>query len=479
MYDIGIPEIICTERYEDTDGLSIKYMAESATRPSICTNTECDQRKSRLHKHSVSHNLLHDTKSEGKLVYIDLKIQRYRCNECGTIITDTFTFYDKHAHLTNRLRDEWVRRCIKGETFSYIANDYGVNNKTVAAAFKLYSESHKELLTYDYTPEVLGIDEAHIDDHYRLVLTDIKGQRLLDIKPDNKPKTIKEYLRTINPAICKCVTMDFAWGYASAVNSILPDTAIVIDKFHVVQEINRCLDNVRKNLQNQYHAQGVSIRRFKKSRLLFMTNWEDLSASAENVLSSCFNEFPKLYEAYMVKETFRDVYLTADTYEDAADMFDLWLNAVPDYEQFKPMIKTMTQRKNHILNFWHYQWTNAYTESVNNIIKKIEKAGRGYKFDTLRERCILEINNPKPDKFDPRQAEYKKIEAITIDKANKKYQILEMTKNLRQEYSLDLNGFLVEYLRINAKEHSQAFISRMKAYYDRITEFRVPSARET
>ena len=70
------------------------------------------------------------------------------------------------------------------------------------------------------------------------------------------------------------------------------------------------------------------------------------------------------------------------------------------------MRKTMLRRRNHILNYWDASYTNAYTESTNNAIKKIEKAGRGYKFDTLRERCLLEINHPKPDKFDPRSATY-------------------------------------------------------------------------
>jgi hypothetical protein len=57
------------------------------------------------------------------------------------------------------------------------------------------------------------------------------------------------------------------------------------------------------------------------------------------------------------------------------------------------------------------------TESVNNPIKKIEKAGRGYKFDVLRDRCMLSINNPAPDKFDYKKAIYiKKGEQHTFMK---------------------------------------------------------------
>jgi hypothetical protein len=93
-------------------------------------------------------------------------------------------------------------------------------------------------------------------------------------------------------------------------------------------------------------------------------------------------------------------------YSEALVMFDAWLKVIPDYEQFRAMRITFTERREHITNYWHYGWTNAFTESTNNAIKKIEKAGRGYKFDVLRDRCILSINNPKPDKFIPKKAVY-------------------------------------------------------------------------
>lgn len=120
--------------------------------------------------HSSKTNLIHDIRSEGKLVYINLTIRRYRCPDCSYVFPDEFTFLAKNSHITDRLKQEFVDRCIKGETFTYIGNDYSIDHKTVAAAFKAYSDSHAELLTYDYTPEVLGLDETYIDDHLRLVL---------------------------------------------------------------------------------------------------------------------------------------------------------------------------------------------------------------------------------------------------------------------------------------------------------------------
>ena len=477
MYDIGIPEINVTARSESDDGRAILYDAEAKQRPEHCANPACGHTV-KPHSHSSKTNLIHDIRSEGKLVYINLTIRRYRCPNCSYVFPDEFTFFAKNSHITNRLKQEFVDRCIKGETFTYIANDYSVDHKTVAAAFKAYSDNHKELLTYEYTPEVLGLDEAHIDDHYRLVITDIKEQRLLDMRRDNKTSTVKSYLRTLDKDICKCVTMDFAPSYAKYVHIILPEAIIVIDKYHAVQEVNRCLDRTRITLQNWYRKnEGIDTKRFKRAKYLFLTNWEDLSENDKSFLDRWFNEFPDLYTAYMTKETFRDIYITAKDRDEANDMFDKWLKTIPPYPAFEPMRKTMTKRREHILNYWDAPYTNAYTESANNLIKKIEKAGRGYKFDTLRERCMLEINTEKPDKFNPREATFVNSNGelyTLIEKAERLYvpPVSNDTFKIPATKDIILKDSLGLYLEsFDMTKQMESMTKRLQAYADAMSKY--------
>lgn len=479
MYDIGIPEIKCTAKYIDKTNQIIKYDAEAADRPGLCINPECEKPK-RMQIHSRKNSLIKDVRAEGKLVVINLAVKRYRCPTCGSIVLDKFTFYKKNSRMTNRLRDEFVRRCINGETFSYIARDYGVDHKTVAAVFKDYANDNKDILENDYTPEILGIDEAHIDDHYRLVLTDIKAQKLLDIKKDNSSPTVKQYLKTLDPAICKCAAMDFAPGYAGCVAAILPDASIVIDKFHVIQEINRCLDKVRIFIQNNLKKRGIDIRKLKKSKKLFMMNFED-AVEKENAslkLSEWFTEFPELYEAYMAKETFRDIYRYCDTKKEAGETFDRWIETIPDYKEFDAMKKTFTKRKRHILNYWDFKWTNAYTESVNNLIKKTEKVGRGYKFEVLRDLCLLQVNIPKAGLPNPKTAEYEMSETCgtsMIGETAVPYKISKKSKYTigidyrfytKPEYEKDLFHIYIE----NAVATNESFKRRLSAYVRAIRE---------
>ena len=122
MYDIGIPEINVTARSESEDGRAILYTAEAAHRPECCANPACGH-KIKPHVHSSKSNLIHDIRSEGKLVYINLTIRRYRCPDCSYVFPDEFTFFAKNSHITDRLKQEFVDRCIKGETFTYIGSN--------------------------------------------------------------------------------------------------------------------------------------------------------------------------------------------------------------------------------------------------------------------------------------------------------------------------------------------------------------------
>jgi len=481
-YYIDIPEINITDRQEDSKHLSIKYIAEATKRP-VCINPACSH-KLDPNRHDKVDYLLHDVKSEGKLVYIELHLRRYKCPECGSVFPDTYTFFTKRQHITHRLKQEFVSRVIKGEPFRYIANDYSIDPKTVAAVFQEYVDNHKEELNYAYTPEILGMDEAHIDDQYRLVLTDIKGQKLLDMKPNNLLRTVKNYLKTLDKSICKCVTMDFAPVYAKAVSTVLPSALIVIDKFHAIQNVNKCLDNLRKRVQKEHLNAGEGVKRFKNSRKLFMANWEDVSIESREQLKEWFREIPEFHEGYMCKETFREIYNIAKSKAQAAEMFDKWISSIPTHPEFYGMKKTMTRHRDHILNYWDCGFTNAYTESVNNAIKTIEKRGRGYRFERLREMCILEINSQKTERFNPKTATYISVDTdkdnvrkelyISTIKRNENFQIADGQSDTSNQTLMgwdikaslgDLFNILID---IDVVERSTNFEARIKTYYEKL-----------
>ena len=240
----------------------------------------------------------------------------------------------------------------------------------------------------------------------------------------------------------------------------------------MVQAINRHLDNFRKNAQKKYVSGVDEAKRLKKCRHIFLANFEELSGNALDVLSDWFKRIPELYEAYMCKETFRDIYNQAITRDDAERLFDMWINAVPEFPEFEPMRNNMSERKEHILNYWLMGVTNAYTESVNNLIKKIEKAGRGYKFETLRERCLLEINAPERHIPHPRDVEFVEVDTDTYRTCNsKKYELGSAAVSPTIQGSVTFAERLELFLEVeDSKNRELDTVKRLAEYYRRLNK---------
>jgi len=56
---------------------------------------------------------------------------------------------------------------------------------------------------------------------------------------------------------------------------------------------------------------------------------------------------------------------------------------------FDPLINSMTNWKVEIFNYFDVSITNAYTDSLNNLIKVPNKIGRGYSFEALRAKILF------------------------------------------------------------------------------------------
>lgn len=398
----GMSEFKVLSVYESEDGLGLKYEVEARRKPTQCPN--CKSSGS-LQTHSIKTRTIRDLPLSGKQVILEAKVRRYKCLSCGKTFVEQFQNIDDSL-FTKRLRDSIVKRVLRRETFTRIAKDYSVTDKTVRRLFDEWADAHAYLLRYD-TPRILGLDEAHIDDRYRLVVVDIEKQLLLDMLPDNKPQTVKKYLKALpNRNNVQAVTMDFFDGYANYVRECFPyRPLIVIDKFHVIQLINRKLDAVRKRVHAEEKAKSTAkAKKLKNERKLFMSNLDDLDAEAIAKLDEWMKAYPVLEDAFMLKEMFRGIYdLPFRVY--AEESFDDWCSRIPDtLPEFQSLRDTFISRREHILNYFDARFTNAFAESANNIIKGIEKQGKGYDFDTLRKIALLSSRVAPAGTFDYKTA---------------------------------------------------------------------------
>ena len=190
-------------------------------------------------------------------------------------------------------------------------------------------------------------------------------------------------LKDINKV--EVVAMDMWRPYKDAVNLVAPHAKIVIDKFHVVKLANEALEKIRKaNCQN---VSAKERRQLMRDRYVLLTRRKDFNDFDDQIKLQVWTDmFPLLGQAYELKEQFFDIY-EAKTVDEAYELYQEWLSNVPKelMTYFEDLIKAMTNWEDYFTS----PITNAYTESLNRLIKTIIHIGPGYSFEALRAKILF------------------------------------------------------------------------------------------
>jgi transposase len=78
--------------------------------------------------------------------------------------------------------------------------------------------------------------------------------------------------------------------------------------------------------------------------------------------------------------------------DEAYLLYQSWLTEIPKglMPYFEPLIKSITNWEEEIFNYFIVPITNAYTVSLNRLIKTMNHVvGRGYSFEALRAKILF------------------------------------------------------------------------------------------
>lgn len=77
--------------------------------------------------------------------------------------------------------------------------------------------------------------------------------------------------------------------------------------------------------------------------------------------------------------------------EDALTRYEAWSKSVPPEirPHFEDLIRAFTNWQPWILNYFDHKVTPAYTESLNSLIRVMDRIDRGYSFEALRAKILF------------------------------------------------------------------------------------------
>lgn len=343
---------------------------------------------SNLYKHGKKQQLFFDLPMHVKRVGLFIKRQRYKCLECNETFFETLPDMDVNRSVTVRLKD-WIQEASLAKTFTSVAEDIGVDEKTVRNIFNDYV-AELEAKTEFRTPRWLGLDEVHLLKNYRFVVTDVENKSVIDILRKRNKSVVIDYLSKLYDIDnIELVAMDMWRPYKDAVNMVIPHAKIIIDKFHVVKLANEALEKIRK--ANRENVSAKERRQLMRDRYVLLKRHKDLNDFDDQVKLQVWTDmFPLLGQAYELKEQFFDIY-EAKSVNEAYELYQNWLSNVPKelMSYFGDLIKAMNNWEEEIFNYFNSPITNAYTESLNRLIKTMNHVGRGYSFEVLRAKILF------------------------------------------------------------------------------------------
>lgn len=367
-------------------GSHYEIEVEGCVIPTACPACGCQA----LYKHGTKAQSFMDVQNHDKRTIIHISRKRYRCSVCGKTLMEPLPDMDSKRMATERMVGYIEKRCLS-ETFVHIANELGIDEKTVRHVFDDHVQRLRQTTHFE-TPEILGIDEIKITGSYRCMITNIAKLSIFDLLPNRSKADLLEYFKKMpDKQNIGVVTMDMWQTYRDVVRTHLPGRLIVSDRFHVVRMANEAMESIRKELRKSL-SNSARIK-LKDDRFVLLSRYTGLNDEKKETLERWSKMFPVLGIAYRTKETLHDIY-NHPTKAEAQQAFLDWAKHMDPLVEpaFKRMIGSIHNWWDEVFAYYDCPVTNGYTESANNLAKEMNRVGRGYSFDVVRAKLIYDSN---------------------------------------------------------------------------------------
>lgn len=363
---------VILEDIESGENIFLKIRARSSS--GICPH--CLERCSYIHDSKIrkkSHSI-----SGFKKVYILLIVRRFYCRKCNKPFTEYLPPWLNGKYRYTKIFEDLVTEALTSKSFKEVVRNFGTSAPTLISILKRRQQEIK-------IPDgdlILNIDEHSFSGRdMKIDIAAVNHKKLLAVLDNDNQATLENYFKTW-PDEAKSrvleVCIDMKPSYLTVIKKIFPNAKIVIDHFHVVREMCRQVEELRKIIQVEGSRGDRRINRFLLSK-----NRENLSLRELKQLDRVFKVYEKhssLKGAYFIKEKVREMY-KCKTKREAERRFDMLLSQLEHHEvgKLKEMRDTLIRWKPYILNFFERRTTNAFIEGCHNKIKLIKRISYGFR----------------------------------------------------------------------------------------------------
>jgi transposase len=325
-------------------------------------------------EHRVGSGLAYDLPIVERPVLITYPVRQVRCRPCGGFQTVRPAEVHPSRGATWRLMrtvSAWASVC----PASAVATMFAISDSTVRRYDKAVLEADLPEALLDGLV-VLLVDEKAVRKRHGYVTVVLNGRtgELLHMTEGKKKQALVEFLDKLTAgqkASIRAVCIDRNGAYKAALSEHLPDAEIVHDLFHLMMNLNEAIDRTRRAEWHQ--ARTADKKVIKGSRYLLLKGREKLDDKGLDRLVALVKLNEPLTRAYILKESFRDIFRFKRPPRSAQHAIGQWcsdaLNSgLPHLMHFA---KGVLRDIRHVVAYFTHNITSGLIEAFNNQIARV------------------------------------------------------------------------------------------------------------
>ncbi|WP_017187829.1 ISL3 family transposase [Alkalibacillus haloalkaliphilus] len=375
--------------------------------PNSCLKCGAKKEGSSIYKNGSQKSRITLNMSGMRPTYLVLKKQRFFCKDCQSSFTAETPIVKKHCFISNNVKSEVAVKCSEAQSITNISRDCCVSHATVQRVINDAAKHFKP--HYRALPEHLSFDEfKYAKGKMAFEYINAETGEILDTLEGRTNKMIRDHFITYYDLThrkrVKTVTIDMNSAYVSVIKELFPNADIIIDRFHIIQLINRSMNKTRIKVMNTFNTSNnedlKKYRRLKGYWKLILKNQSDLLSTeyryyklfGQRTERSIVQEMLAYDEELSTNYELYQTLLRAITRQEFNNL-NMLLNEKRQAEingYFRTSIKTLKKHLPYIMNSFKYPYNNGRIEGINNKIKVLNRVAYGYRnFQNYKKRILL------------------------------------------------------------------------------------------
>ena len=304
------------------------------------------------------------------------------CRKCKSFMTFRPAMIHKSAQATRRYM-VFISEMCQDQPAQAVADKFGHSATTVCQWDKSVLKNKLPPPDLDNLRVIL-VDEKAVRRRHNYVTVVMNGDthELIFMKEGKKKATLLEFINALDhrqKAGIQAVGMDRAGAYQAAVREGLPKAAIVFDKFHIIQNMNRALDEVRRNeYRDALKKKSPAVNLIKGQRFNLFRLPENRSEAQTVRLKQLLDANENLSTAHLLCEQLRLLWDYRHRGYAERHLRD-WVSWVEE-SGLQPMIrfaKGLWRDREGILSYIRHGITSGPLEGFNGTIERVIRRACG------------------------------------------------------------------------------------------------------